>query len=294
MYSKLVKYLLVLTIPFYMGCNIFGGMSSDDNDPEALLEQGRTALQQGKYVEALGYLDKAMDKDPDNYDIRYYHSVATVRVNGLDFQTFIDTFQNEDVPAKISADQPGYSIKSDTLFNLDDSTLINIVNTFFVVQGNLEPLVRAMENGTLLPGDFPYYDDVLLSHGISSIVTSMILMLDDDQIYPEFSLDESFSLQKDGDAFVLQYTGTTDPGDIWNTRIAPQLPGIQNGLRSLYYYYAWVQCSQLPNAAAYDQIEAGADPTTCEGDSGDSPVWDVFIIVFNGINGLMSNLIGTN
>ncbi|KAA3656285.1 MAG: hypothetical protein DWQ10_15765, partial [Calditrichaeota bacterium] len=92
-HRNLVKFIFILMLPIFLGCNIFSSMNSESDDAGSLLEQGKAALQNGENEKALEYLEDAKMKDPDNYDILYFHSVATARVNDIEFTTFIETFQ---------------------------------------------------------------------------------------------------------------------------------------------------------------------------------------------------------
>ncbi len=299
MHRNLQKVTLIFMLPFFMSCNIFSGMSSGGDDPEALLEQGKSALQNGENQKALGYLEDAKAQDPDNYNVLYFHSVATARVNQVDFTSFIETFQDvEQNYANSSAKtalQQVFSTQNDTLFNISIEKLQDLLRTFLIVNDNLQRIGAAIESGELTVDEFPYIEDVMLSRGISAIVANMILLIDTDGIGPEFVLDENFVLERVDEAYQLVFLGNQDEFPEFEAeikaRINRQWPGIEAGVRSLYLYYTWTQCGSLPAPEAMPQIPGTLTPTfICAVDSEASLAWQLFEIAYNGTNSLYSLL----
>ena len=295
MHRNLVKIVLILLLPIFMGCNIFSGLNSESDDAGSLLEQGKAALQNGENDKALAYLEEAKMKDPNNYDILYFHSIATARVNDIEFTTFIETFQeagqtNVSNKGMYTLNQV-FSTENDTLFNLSVDKLQGLLTTFLVVNSNLQIIGDAIESGELTVEEFPYIEDVLVSRGLAAMVANMILLIDTDGQGPEFVLDERFLLQRVEEAYQLVFVGDATSGvdlqaEITN-RIMRQWPGIEAGIRSLYLYYAWTQCGALPLPENMPQIPGTITPSLiCSNGSDSSLAWQLFEIAFNGTSSL--------
>ena len=295
MHRNLLKITLILLMPLFMGCNIFSGMSSGGDDPEALLEQGKSALQNGENEKALEYLTDAKSQDPGNYNILYFHSVATARVNQVDFTSFIETFQdvgqNYANGSAKAALHDVFSTQNDTLFNISIEQIQDLLRTFLVVNDNLQRIGAAIESGELTVDEFPYVEDVMLSRGLAAIVANMILLIDTDGVGPEFVLDENFVLERIDEAYQLVFQG--NPADFpefeaeIKSRIQRQWPGIESGVRSLYLYYSWTQCGGLPSPESIPAIPGTLSPTNiCAPNSETSMAWQLFEIAYNGTNSL--------
>ncbi|MDQ7051815.1 MAG: hypothetical protein Q9P14_02540 [candidate division KSB1 bacterium] len=253
---KMTHYGILAFVFFISGCNIFSPFKPETTSPTVLLEQGKAALQAGDLDKALEYLDKAKEADPENPQIRYFHAVATVRINNLDFQDFIDAFQSEVANQNFS---PGIQIYSDafsggvdTLFTLPESELRRIIEAFWIVQDDLEPVVQAILDGRLTAANFAHIDDVLLSSAVASTVSALIFLLDDDGEGPEFRLDTRVLLKKAEEAYALVINGDPMAGfksieEEVKYRIQRQWPGLQKGLTHLYLYYTWTQLGALPD-----------------------------------------------
>ncbi|KAA3656121.1 MAG: hypothetical protein DWQ10_16135, partial [Calditrichaeota bacterium] len=249
---------------------------------------------------ALEYPEDAKMKDPDNYDILYFHSVATARVNDIEFTTFIETFQEAGQTSTASKGMATlnqvFSAENDTLFNLSVEQLQGLLQTFLVVNANLQTIGDAIESGELTVSEFPYIEDVLLSRGLAAMVANMILLIDTDGEGPEFVLDERFLLQRIDEAYQLVFVGDASSGidfqmEIAN-RISRQWPGIEAGIRSLYLYYAWTQCGALPEPGDMPQIPGTITPSMVCADGTDSSLaWQLFEIAFTGTSSLYQMLL---
>ncbi|KAA3610636.1 MAG: hypothetical protein DWQ05_21705 [Calditrichaeota bacterium] len=287
--------MIVVLVPVFMGCNIFSGMNSGSDDPDALLEQGKAALQNGENAKALEYFDKAKQKDAENYEVLYFHSVATARVHEVDFTSFLETFQEVEQnytpgSAKNALNQV-FSTRNDTLFNLSLEKLQDLLQTFLVVNDNLRMVGAAIESGELTIDEFPYVEDVLLSRGLAAIVANMILLIDTDGVGPEFVLDENFILERVDEAYQLVFQGNQEEFPEFKAEIASrvqrQWPGIDAGVRSLYLYYTWTQCGALPAPENMPQIPGTLSPAfVCAAGSETSLAWQLFEIAFNGTSSL--------
>lgn len=295
MHRNLLKITIILMLPIFMGCNIFSGMSSGGDDPDALLEQGKSALQNGENEKALEYLENAKAQDPENYNVLYFHAVATARVNQVDFTSFIETFQEVEQnyttsSAKTALNQV-FSAQNDTLFNISIDQIEALLHTFLIVNDNLQRIGAAIESGELTVEEFPYVEDVMLSRGLSAIVANLILLIDTDGVGPDFELDERFVLQRIDEAYQLVYAGNGEAGaaleqEIKN-RIQRQWPGIEAGVRSLYIYYSWTQCGGLPAPEAIPSIPGILTPANiCAPNSETSLAWQLFEIAYNGTSSL--------
>ena len=257
MKKPFVIFGLVLMLFTFAGCNIFSPASGSNEDPVALLEQGKAALQKGDNAKALEYFSKAMEQDPSNPEIRYYHAVATVRVNDIDFQDFITVFEGNGGGGALSKANRSYaslfSAQDDTLFFMSEADLKRIIAAFWVVEQDLEPVIEALKSGKISPDKFRYTEDVLLSHAIAAMVSGLVFLVDEDVSGPDFTLDPRLVLKKANGKYVLLIAGDPKPGYATidqeiKARILQQWPMIKKGLASLYFYYNWTQFAKFPTS----------------------------------------------
>ncbi|RMD93025.1 MAG: hypothetical protein D6814_16175 [Calditrichaeota bacterium] len=283
---------LFVAILLTTACNIFSPFTSESDNVSSLLEQGKAALQAGENQKALNLFARAMEIDSLNHEVRYFHAVATVRVTGLDFQTFISAFQEGGSISSTSGAQQVYSevfaSGIDTLFTLSEQDLARIIAAFWTVQADLEPVVEGLLNGTISPDQFLFTDDALLSHAVAKIVSSLIFLLDDDGIGPTFHLDDRVILQKAQDAYVLTINGNPQAAyasikEEIKARIQRQWPGLQKGLAMLYQYYQWTQFHRLT-------LDAPVPPQPMPADLNDSIAAELFKIAYQGLSALWQAL----
>ncbi|MFK7847322.1 MAG: tetratricopeptide repeat protein [Rhodothermales bacterium] len=73
------------------GCNAFEFMYSEDSDePDVLLDDARIALQNGDAEKAIGLLEKALEKAPENSEIKIQLSSALFQANDIDLLVMKD------------------------------------------------------------------------------------------------------------------------------------------------------------------------------------------------------------
>ncbi|NNE68763.1 MAG: tetratricopeptide repeat protein [Rhodothermales bacterium] len=87
------------------GCNVFEGLYEEgsSDDPQVLVEDADFAIQNGEAEKAIQYLEKALEKEPDN--ARALAKLTTVRlkvanVDVLTLQTLVDDFLAEEIATK--------------------------------------------------------------------------------------------------------------------------------------------------------------------------------------------------
>lgn len=69
------------------GCNVFGGIGEDSDDPQVLLRDARAALDRGDPQTAVGYLEQAFEMDPNDPEIRIELAGARFAVAEIDLLT---------------------------------------------------------------------------------------------------------------------------------------------------------------------------------------------------------------
>lgn len=242
MKTRLTPMIALAVAMVFWGCNIFSPFHSDgsSDDPAVLLSEARSALREGRDKEALSMLDRAMAKITPSTPadqtaaIRYFHAVATVRVNNVSFQSFIDMMQGGDGGAG-----EGEEIR---LFNFNERELTMMLKTFQKVKADLTPVVQALSNGSLTAAQFPYTDDAFLSCGVASLVSGFITMMDKDHNPANgFKLDTRVLIEKINDAYQVALDDPTQASQAIHDElvsIAKQsYSQLEEGFEYLWQYY---------------------------------------------------------
>ncbi len=244
MKTRLTLMIALAVAMLFWSCNIFSPFHSDgsSDDPAVLLSEARSALREGREKEALNMLDRAMAKITPSTPadqaaaIRYFHAVATVRVNNISFQTFIDMMQTVDGGGSPS---PQEGIR---LFNYAERELAVMLKVFLTVRADLTPVVQALSNGSLTTAQFPYADDAFLSCGVASLVSGFITMMDKDHNPANgFKLDTRVLLEKLNDAYQVALNDPTQASQAIHDElvsIAQQsYSQLEDGFEYLWQYY---------------------------------------------------------
>lgn len=103
--------VLSLSLLIVSGCNAFEFMYGGESDePDVLLDDARIALQSGDADKAINLLEKALEKDPANPEIKIELSSALFQANDIDLLVMkeLAAFISE-TPATPIAFQPGTS-----------------------------------------------------------------------------------------------------------------------------------------------------------------------------------------
>ncbi len=238
-----LSLMIVLTVAkLFWSCNIFSPFHVDgnSNDPAVLLSEARNALREGRDKEALSMLDRAMAKitpaTPADQAaaIRYFHAVATVRVNDVSFQSFIDMMQGVD-----GGSGEGVGMQ---LFNFTERELAQLLKTFQTVKADLVPVVQALSNGSLTTAQFPYSDDAFLSCGVASLVSGFITMMDKDHNPANgFKLDTRVLIKKLNDAYQIFLDDPTQASQAIRAELVSiarqSYPQLEDGFEYLWQYY---------------------------------------------------------
>ncbi len=83
--------VLSISLLIVSGCNAFEFMYGGESDePDVLLDDARIALQNGDAEKAIGLLEKALEKDPDNSEIKIELSSALFQANDIDLLVMKD------------------------------------------------------------------------------------------------------------------------------------------------------------------------------------------------------------
>src|SRR5574341_397988 len=239
------RLTLMISLPvamLYWSCKIFSPFQSDgtSDDPAVLLSQARSALREGREKEALNILDRAMVKITPSTPadqvaaIRYFHAVATVRVNNVNFQSFIDMMQ--------AADRGAGEGEGIQLFNFAERELAHLLNTFQTVKADLAPVVQGLSDGSLTTAQFPYADDAFLSCGVASLVSGFVTMMDKDHNPANgCKLDTRVLIEKINDSYQIFLDDPTQASQAIHDElvsIAEQsYPQLKDGFESLWQYY---------------------------------------------------------
>ncbi len=244
MKTRLILMIALAVATLFWSCNIFSPFHSDgdSNDPAVLLSEARSALREGRDQEALSLLDRAMAKITQATPadqvaaIRYFHSVATVRVNNINFQTFIDMMQ--------AVEGGGSPTPQDgiRLFNFAERELALMLKVFLTVKADLTPVAQALSDGSLTTAQFPYADDAFLSCGVASLVSGFVTMLDKDHNPANgFTLDTRVLIEKIDDTYQIFLNDPTQAAQAIHDElvsIARQCyPQLEDGFEYLWQYY---------------------------------------------------------
>ena len=80
-------FLLALLLPLSLtACNVFEGLheEGENYEPSAILEDARVASQEGRFDDAVDYLERAHDRQPENIEIRVELASALLTLNEID------------------------------------------------------------------------------------------------------------------------------------------------------------------------------------------------------------------
>ncbi|MCI0696098.1 hypothetical protein L0337_29370 [candidate division KSB1 bacterium] len=242
MKTRLTLMIALAVTMLLCGCNIFSPFHSDgsSDDPAVLLSEARSALREGREKEALSMLDRAMAKitpaTPADQAaaIRYFHAVATVRVNDVSFQSFIDMMQGVD-----GGTGEGEGMQ---LFNFTERELAQLLKTFQTVKADLVPVVQALSDGSLTTAQFPYADDAFLSCGVASLVSGFITMMDKDHNPANgFRLDTRVLIEKINDAYQVALDDPTQASQAIHDELVSiagqSYSQLEDGFEYLWQYY---------------------------------------------------------
>ena len=92
-FFRTINPFVVLSVSLFIatGCNAYEFMYSDDSDePAVLLADARVAMQNGDNQKAIDLLQKALDKAPDDPEIKIELSSAFFRANDIDLLVLKD------------------------------------------------------------------------------------------------------------------------------------------------------------------------------------------------------------
>jgi hypothetical protein len=242
MKTRLILMIALAVATAFWSCNIFSPFHSDgsSDDPAVLLSEARSALREGREKEALNMLDRAMASITPSTPadqvatIRYFHAVATVRVNSISYQSFIDMLQSVDPGAGA-----GEGIR---LFDFTERELAQLLKSFLTVKTDLTPVVQALSNGSLTADQFPYADDAFLSCGVASLVSGFITMMDKDHNPANgFKLDTRVLIKKVNDAYQIFLNDPTQASQAIYAELVSIVkqcyPQLEEGFKSLWQYY---------------------------------------------------------
>ena len=129
LYTSILAFSLTIA-----ACNVFDGLYEEgaSSDPEVLLSDGRTAIQDGRIDDAVAHLTKAHDKQPANIEIRVELASALLAQHKIDVMLISDLADDIGAESGASSKQGGctderschfdcFAAKSATPFSYRDS-----------------------------------------------------------------------------------------------------------------------------------------------------------------------------
>ncbi len=160
--------VLSISLLIVSGCNAFEFMYGGDSDePDVLLDDARIALQSGDAEKAIGLLEKALEKAPENSEIRIELSSALFQANDIDLLVMKDLAEFiSETPA--AAPKAGATHVDACNFREDISitTVLDFTQdeAFQLLYENAEVLERALE----------LLQDVLDGDGLTSLPDNIL------------------------------------------------------------------------------------------------------------------------
>ena len=288
MKARLALIVAVAASLAFWGCNLFSPFHSEgsSDDPQVLLEEARAALRDNRPKDALALLDRAMQSAPQNYNVRYFHAVATVRANNVSFSSFINMMQDAGGTSGLpkTGVLPGPNGEVD-LFDFPEAELRRLLQIFQTVNIDLEPVVQGLIDGTIDPADFPYADDAFLSCGVAALVSGFILMLDNDHDPTTgFNFDSRIAIKKIEDTYQV-FIDDPDQAQEQIEQEIKQLictvyPWLEDGLKCLWQYYNYATFGQ------YSSNDGPVPPAPLPARIQDTPSGMFFKIVHTGLSAL--------
>ncbi len=254
-WSSLLALLVLVA-----GCNVYEPFHQEggSDDPAKLLADAKVALANGEPQKALDLLDRAIALAPDDPQIRYYHAVAIIRVNDIDFLTFFDALGNVNLgeaPAGKKAVASLFSAQDGILlFDLSEEDLDRMFRAFQRVEVDLSPVALGLIQGRYALDEVPFADDVYLSNGISTLVVAMLSILDADSTDARFTMDPRLKIERvDGGGYQVSAEDSnktaSELDDEIDALINWQWPRFLGSLENFWRYYHLTQLGSLPSQA---------------------------------------------
>jgi hypothetical protein len=256
MSRRLSVIALLGLVALLSACNVYEPFYQEggSDDPLKLLADAKVALANGEAEKAFELLDRAIELAPDNPEIRYYHAVAVIRVNRIDFLTFFDALG--EINGKSSAPNPKvvtalFSAEDGIpLFDISEEDLTRLYLAFLQVEADLTPVALGLIQGRYPLEDVPFADDVYLSNGISNLIVAMLSILDADTTDDRFTLDPRLQIQRvDGGYQVSAEDPNKTPAELdeeIDALINWQWQRFLSSRENFWRYYYLTQLGSLP------------------------------------------------
>lgn len=160
--------VLSISLLIASGCNAFEFMYGGESDePDVLLDDARIALQSGDADKAIGLLEKALEKDPENPEIKIELSSALFQANDIDLLVMKDlaTFISETPVTALKA-LASHGDACNFVGDVSTTTQLDFTQdaAFQLLYQNAEALERAIE----------LLQDVLDGGGITSLPDNIL------------------------------------------------------------------------------------------------------------------------
>lgn len=170
------------------GCNAFEFMHDEDsNDPDVLLEDARIAMQNGDPQQAVDFLEKALEKAPQNPEIRIELSAALFQANDIDLLVMKDLaeFISDDQAAAnragdiVQKSAPACNFRDEidttTRITFDiDPAYLQLLNNVDVLDRAVELLANTLESEAASALSDHVRSNAHLMRAIANMATSVI------------------------------------------------------------------------------------------------------------------------
>ncbi len=144
--------VLSLCLLIATGCNAFEFMYSEDSDePEVLLDDARIALQNGDAEKAIDLLEKALERAPEDPEIRIELSSALFQANDIDLLVMKDLAEFiSETPATSTISSAITAAKHTAACNFSDGVSTTMIDfsqdpAYLLLLDNVDVLARALE-----------------------------------------------------------------------------------------------------------------------------------------------------
>lgn len=245
MLPKLISFITIVSFLLMMtGCNIFDSFRDDgeSDDPEVLVKEGISALENGDYKKAIENANKGLEKDSTNADLFYLHALGTLKMHSVDVVQIIKPFQMDgDKLSKTNATMLATSLLDTTiLFNMSELELQKLYTAFITVGFDLERIIQLIESGKLKKVTnwsywYRYTSDIYLSAGVAKIFTGALNILNENKNHDNFKLDSRIKFKRIGDEYKLTVENIS-PAEI-KAKLQKNLIYFKTGRAYLLWYY---------------------------------------------------------
>jgi hypothetical protein len=184
--SGLVLVCLLLLSVTTTGCNIFSWTHDEggSSDSETLVQDARDALLDQKYAEALAYAKKGIENDPAPMqypELRWIGASAALSDAGVNLSQILNALTDQGINPKAAPETAPRIAEAYQILNLSTEELLALASSCPLAVEWLGQVLDALANGDITPQDvIGLQFDIELGFGISSLMTSFLTVIDED------------------------------------------------------------------------------------------------------------------